>query len=213
MRRHPAEPAVVVERRPERGHQHEPEGHPAGRPEHPGPVAENQEQDRPDLRHHLGLAERGRGNGDAARVGHAAEHGDGELPPEDDGDHPGRRHAHLHQGHERGGDQQLVRQRVHELAELRHLPAAPGQVAVQPVRERRGTEDGRAQDLLGHADDDLGLARQQHHDEQRNEEDTGQRKRVRQVHRDALPLDPDLIVTPAARGPACAGGRPGRGRL
>jgi hypothetical protein len=146
-------------------------------------VSQHQKQDGHHLRDHLDLAERGRGNRHAPCVGQAAEHRDGELAAQDDGHHPGRGHAHLHQRHQRRRNQQLVGERVHELPELRHLPAAAGEVAVQPVRQRRDAEDGGAEDLPRHAEDELGLeARQQHHDEQRNQEDAGQRKRVRQVH-------------------------------
>ena len=62
-------------------------------------LAEDQQQDRDDLRHHLDLAERRGGNDDAARVGDAAQHRDRELAAEDHRDHPGRREVHLHQRH------------------------------------------------------------------------------------------------------------------
>ena len=54
-----------------------------------------------------------------ARVGDAAQHRHGELAAEDHRHHPRRRQVQLHQRDERGGDQQLVGQRIHPLAERR----------------------------------------------------------------------------------------------
>ena len=72
-----------------------------------------------------------------ARVRDAAQHRDGELAAEDHRHHPRRRQVHLHQRHERGGDQQLVGERIHQLPEGRDLLAAPRQIAVEPVGQRR----------------------------------------------------------------------------
>jgi hypothetical protein len=76
-------------------------------------------------------------NDHAARVRDAAEDGDGELPAEDDGDHPGRREIHLHQRDEGGRDEQLVGQGVEELSERGDLLVPAREVAVEPVGERR----------------------------------------------------------------------------
>ena len=73
----------------------------------------------------------------AARVGDAAQAGHRELAADDDRHHPRRRQLHLHERDERRRGQQLVGERVHHLAERRDLLAAPRQVAVEPVGERR----------------------------------------------------------------------------
>ena len=66
----------------------------------------------------------------------------------------------------------------------RDLLAAAGEVAVEPVGERGEREDRRADELLRHAEDQPALElRQQHHHEQRHEEDARDGQRVRQVHR------------------------------
>ena len=83
----------------------------------------------------------------AARVRDAAQHRDGELAAEDDRHHPRRRQVQLHERDERGGDQQLVGQRIHPLAEPGDLPAPPRQIAVEPVGERRDPEDRRAEEF------------------------------------------------------------------
>ena len=107
----------------------------------------------------------------------------GELAPEDHGHHPRRREIHLDQRDERGGDQQLVGQRIHELPERRDLLAPPREVAVEPVGQRGDAEDRRADELLRHAEDQAPLElRQQHDDQQRHEEDAAERQRVRKIH-------------------------------
>ena len=69
-------------------------------------------------------------------------------------------------------DQQLVGQRIDELAERRDLLAPARQVAVEPVGQRRQPEDRGADEFLRHAEDLTPLElRQQHDDEQRHEED------------------------------------------
>ena len=52
--------------------------------------------------------------------------------------------------------QQLVGERIDDLAERRDLLAAARQVAVGPVGERREAEDRRADELLRHAEDHAG---------------------------------------------------------
>ena len=56
--------------------------------------------------------------------------------------HEGRTEK-LHQGQKRGRHQYLVGQGIHELAEVRHLVAAAGQIAVQAVGRRQKDEDAR----------------------------------------------------------------------
>ena len=107
------------------------------------------------------------------------------LAAENHHHHPGRRQVHLHERHERRGDQQLVGQRIHDLPERGDLLAAARQVAVEPVGQRRQAEDRRADQLLPHAQNEAPLElRQQHDDQQRHEKDAAERQRVRQIHQD-----------------------------
>ena len=66
--------------------------------------------------------------------------GDRELAGDDHHRHPGAHAAELDEAHERGRDQQLVRQRVHQLAERGHALLPAGDPPVQGVRERRECE-------------------------------------------------------------------------
>ena len=66
-----------------------------------------------------------------------------ELAAENHGHHPRRRQLHLDERDERRRDEQLVGQRIHPLAEAGDLLAAPREIAVEPVGERRDPEDAR----------------------------------------------------------------------
>ena len=77
----------------------------------------------------------------------------------------------------------------HELSQVRDLVTAARQIAVQPVRNGGKPEDRGADELLGDAEYELGLeSRQEDDDEERHQEDAGQRQRVGQVHRETRPL-------------------------
>ena len=62
------------------------------------------------------------------------------------------RQIHLHERDERGGDQQLVGQWIHELAKRRHLLASSRQIAIQPVGQRGDAEDGRADQFFANSE-------------------------------------------------------------
>jgi len=112
-----------------------------------------------------------------------AQAGDRQLAADDHGDDPRRHHVELHQRDERRGRQQLVGDRIEQLAQHRDLLAAPRQVAVQPVRQRGDAEDQRRRHPLGQAQHQVALERgQQHHDEERDQDDARQGEGIRQVH-------------------------------
>jgi len=79
-----------------------------------------------------------------------AQHGDGELTPENDRHHPGRRQIHLHERDQRSRDQQFVGKRIHPLTKRRDLPASARQIPVEPVGQRGEAKNGRAENLLAH---------------------------------------------------------------
>ena len=149
-------------------------------------AAQNEQQDGHHLRRHLDLAQPGRRNRDPAGVGQAAQHGHGQLPSQDDGHHPGGRQVHLDERHQGGGDEQLVGQRVHQLAERGDLLPPPREVAVEPVGERRDGENGRADQFLADPEDQAPLELGEQHDhQQRDQEDPRDGQRVGQVQRQA----------------------------
>ena len=47
-----------------------------------------------------------------------AQTGDEKFAGDDEDDHPHRRERPLHEGHQRAGDEDLVRERIEELAEI-----------------------------------------------------------------------------------------------
>ena len=81
---------------------------------------------------------------------------DDEVPANDGNDHPGRHHMvdviESRETDEDGADQDLVRQRIHQFAEISHKPVFPGDVAVQPVGD--GSQGEKAErDGLGIRED------------------------------------------------------------
>ena len=118
-----------------------------------------------------------------AGVGHAAQSRHRQLAADHDRHDPRLDHVELDQRDERRGGQQLVGDRIEQLAEHRDLLAAPRQVTVQPVGQRGDAEDQRRRHPLGQAQDQVALERgQQHHDQQRDQDDARQGEGVRQVH-------------------------------
>ena len=80
-----------------------------------------------------------------------------------------------HQQHERDRDDQLVGHRIEEGAEPRRLPEAPGEIAVERVRDARGREQqprGGIGPRIRHVEQ---------HDDQRNRDDAQPRQGVRPV--------------------------------
>jgi len=146
--------------------------------------AKDQQENGGDLRDHLEFSQWRRGNRDAPRLRQAAEHGDGNLPPENHDHDPRLSQVHLDQRDERRGDQELVRQRVHELPERRDLLPAAREVAIEPVGQRRQAEDRRPHQFFANAKNQAPLElRQQNHHEQRHEEDASDGDRVGKIHR------------------------------
>ena len=89
----------------------------------------------------------------------------------------------LDERNQRARDEQLVGERIDELAEGRDLFPAPGQIPVQPVGDGCEAENRGADELVRDAENLAALElRQQHDHEQGHEEDAAERQRVREVH-------------------------------
>lgn len=86
------------------------------------------------------FAGRARGNDDAVVLGDLAQARDQEFPADDENGDPDGAQPHARQVNECGGNGNLVRQGVNQLAEGGDLVQAAGQVAVQPVRAGRQDE-------------------------------------------------------------------------
>src|SRR3990172_3072670 len=135
------------------------------------------QQDHGDhFRDHLVFAQLGRGDDQALGGGNAPQSGDGDVPPDDDGRDPRRHPLNLDEGNERRRDQQLVGDRIQELAQGRHLPATPGDAAVQPVGQDRRDKNRRRGVVAG-----LSVGDQENHEEG-DEEDPNQAQRIWQIH-------------------------------
>src|SRR6267378_7101841 len=114
-----------------------------------------------------------------------------ELPPDNDHHHPWRykgmsaRIMHSHQRNEGRRNQQLVRNRIQQNSQGRHLPVSPREISIGPIGGCRGQQDQHAPDLKVHGkapQHDVGAPRQQHHNQHWNEEDPQDGKGIRQVH-------------------------------
>src|SRR5947209_6511826 len=74
----------------------------------------NEHSDGAHLQDHLGLAERGRLNGEAFRGRDIAQPEHGELTADDDNHHPSWNQVHIDERDESGGDQKLVRDGIEQ---------------------------------------------------------------------------------------------------
>ena len=100
-----------------------------------------------DLQHGLELAVLVGGDGDALRDADDAQHAHGDLAADDDHGDPRGDPVLGHERDERGGDEQLVGERVEELPERGDLLAPPRDVAVELVGGGGEDEHGRGQDV------------------------------------------------------------------
>ena len=124
-------------------------------------------EDGDDLQAGLELAEVAGGHDDARLSGAEAQHGDGELARDDHHGHPRGEAIERHQRDQRGDDQQLVGERVHELAERGDGVARPGEIAVDEVGERGEREhDGGEHVSTGRVAEQRGHERGHEHDPQ-----------------------------------------------
>src|SRR5213593_1259600 len=145
---------VVVDARPHREHERHPEEEHAAGVEvdleagarNRIAVVQEERLEREHLEDHLVLAELLRGECDAAARGDAAEPRDGELAQYGHHHHPGG-HARLGRDggehDESGGDDELVGERIEELAERGRHAVAAREPAVQEVRDARDQERER----------------------------------------------------------------------
>src|SRR5207247_5354972 len=108
---------------------------------------EDQQRDRAHLRHRLRLAQGGGGDHPPLARRDRAEDGDDQLARKDDNHHPRRDQALLDKDDEDRQDEELVRQRVEELAQVAHHARAAGELAVERVGEREQDEQ-RGGDLV-----------------------------------------------------------------
>ncbi len=117
-----------------------------------------------------------------------------ELAAGDHRDHPRRREVELDQRDQRGEDEELVGKGVEDLPQPGDLAAAAGQVAVEPVGERREAEDGPGHQLDGQSHHEPALElREQHRHQQRHQEDARDRDAIGQVHGGTGPFYPSLV--------------------
>ena len=112
-----------------------------------------------------------------------------QLTREDNADHPACHRLLLYEQDERRRYQQLIGQRINELAEIRHLIVLSCYIAVQKIRERCHAEQHERDDRAGRErgeipgliDDQHGLRRKI--DEKRNHRNAGQRDFICGCHR------------------------------
>jgi hypothetical protein len=175
LAREAAQPEEVVDPRDDGdGHRGEDEQvEPQGRAVH-----RDEEEDGRDLHRRLGLPPRSRGDHDALLGGRHPRDRDGELPGDDDHRDPRRQAAELHERDQRGQDQELVGDGIHELAERRDLLARAREVPVDGVGDRGHREDHRGKQVP------LRQLGQQHDDEHRHEQDPEDGEGVREVERE-----------------------------
>ena len=127
----------------------------------------------------LQLPERARGDHDPLPGAHSdPQHGDRELAGDDHHRHPRLQPAQRHEHDERRDDQQLVGDRVHQLAECRHRVARARQPPVDRVGQRRHREHDRGEQVSA-----AGLL-EQRDDQHRHEQDPHDRQQIRDVQRD-----------------------------
>ena len=115
-------------------------------PQHRVAEVDQQHHDGHQLQRGLDLAALAGGDDQPLGRGDAAQAVDRQVAGDQHHHHPGRHAAQRHHEHQHGGDDQLVGQRVEELAQHAHLAAAARQVAVERVGggrhqvEQRGDE-------------------------------------------------------------------------
>ena len=97
-------------------------------------VLHDKQYDRDDLCDGLRLAIPACRDDDALVRGDHADARHDELARQDDEHRPRRQDPELNQREKRCTDENLVRKRVHELAEVRHLATAAREVAIKPIR-------------------------------------------------------------------------------
>jgi len=149
-----------------------------------------------DLHQHLELAQFARLNRKTFGRGNRAQPAHQKFAADDDHSHPGRhqRGIELHQRDERGGDQQLVGQRIEQHAHGRDLAALTREIAVNAVSDRGQDENGRRQDFSFPGL----LAREtwcaKNPDEQRDRGNAGERDVVRKIHAMTEPRAVNVII-------------------
>ena len=97
---------------------------------------------------------------------------DGQFPTDNDTGDPGRHPSQGGEHDQRAGDQQLVRHRVHDLAQVGDQPVSARQVSVKIVGDGSGAENKAGQECR-----EAVRHHQQHHDD-RHRDDPEQRQGV-----------------------------------
>ena len=156
----------------------------------------DQAEDRDDLQAGLRLSQPARRDHDATLGGDRAKARDRELAGDDHHRDPRRKPVERDERDQGGSHQQLVGQRVHQLAESRLLALAPGDVAVEPVGQR-GDRKQRRRDHVAL----LRLVQERHHDH-RDHQDPQDREDVRRVERESgnTPREPSPCLSRARGG-------------
>ena len=120
------------------------------------------------------------GEDDILRGGQQAQAGDGQFARDDDDRHPGREPFEFHKSDERGANHDLVRERVHENAEVGDEIAPARDLAVEEITDTRGDEEGKGYGLA------IGQGRKNDGKKPSREGEAGQRQFIRQIHRGVL---------------------------
>ena len=124
----------------------------------------DEQPDRDSLHQRLELAAAARRN-DTSAQHRESQHRDTDLAGQDHHRDPPRQVAQHRQTDQRGADQQLVGDRIGELAEFGHHSVAAGQLAVQPIGDHRDREDREGGNAVGVL---VAVAGEQHQQEDRH---------------------------------------------
>ena len=118
------------------------------------------------------------GDHDAVLCGHQAESADDEFSRHDDHDDPGRDPAQLDQADHAGDCEDLVRQGIHELSEVRDKIIFSCNVAVREIGQRGDDEERQGHPFQGV----VRLGEQQRCNKERNQYHTHNSEFIRQIH-------------------------------
>ena len=144
-------------------------------------IADDEKPDRHGLKRRLGLPQLVRAQNQTPTLREESKPAHGDLTRKDH-DHDGELDPAEHREADKGcAYEELVRERVHQLAEVGHEPPGPGDVPVQGVSRHAKDEDCKRS---------IQVVIEKGHREEWNEGDTGKREGVGDVHR----LSPAWLV-------------------
>src|SRR5438128_5961299 len=184
----------VVDGRHQRQNNHEPDRHGGGHANGeeitpvngplPPAMSQNHGYHRYDLHEHLELAQVTGLDGETLRSCNGAQAADQEFASDDHDRHPCRNQAgvELNQGHECGGDEQLISEGIEQHPDRGDLPTFAGQVTVNSIGDRGDNEQRRGHQFflpMGAAEAIAG----ENPDQQWDAENAAERYVIGQIHR------------------------------